>query len=185
MARRPRERREINLSPGARRIAGWVAAIALVAGIALGVRIVGGSGDGSPETAGSSSPPAVDALPITFGTSLDPATGLVATAARATEFRDGDAFVYSVADLPPPRTVSVEVERVSGGPAEVVQEPSVQAIAPDALAVAFSVPAAVLLEAFGPGEYRMRIYLTGEGSPAAEGTFVLVASLVPSPESSG
>lgn len=185
MARRPPERREINLSPGARRIAGWVAAVGLVAGIALGVRIVGGSGEGSPETGGSPSGQAVDALPITFGTSLDPATGLVATAARATEFRDGDSFVYSVADLPPPPRVYVEVERLSGGPAEVVQEPSAQTIAPDSLAVAFSVPAAVLLEAFGPGEYRMRIYRAGEDAPTAEGTFVLVASLVPSPGSSG
>ena len=185
MARRTRERREIHLSPSARRIAGWVAAVALVGGIALGVRIVGGSAEGSPETAGSNSQQAVDARPITFGTSLDPATGLVATAARATEFRDGDAFVYSVADLPPPPRVYVAVERLSGGPAGIVQEPSAQSIAPDSLAVAFSVPAAVLLDAFGPGEYRMRMYLAEDGLPAAEGTFVLVASLVPSPGSSG
>jgi len=183
MARRP-ERRELSLSPGARRMAGWVAAIALVAGIALGVRIVGGSGEGSPGTARSPSQPAADALPITFGTALDPATGLVATAERTTHFEDGDTFAYSVADMAPPSTVFVEVERVSGGPAEIVQEPSVQTIAPDALAIAFTVPAAVLLEAFGPGEYRMRIYLAGEAVPAAQGTFVLVGSLPASPAAS-
>lgn len=173
MARRPGER-EFQLSPGARRIAGWVAAIALVGGIALGVRIVGGSGDGSPAAAGSPSARAGDVRPITFGTSLDPATGLVASPARTSRFEDGDAFVYSVADVPPPTTVYVEVGRLVGGQAEIVQEQSVQTVAPDSLAIAFSVPAAVLLEAFGPGEYRMRIYLAGEAAPVAEGTFVLV-----------
>jgi hypothetical protein len=184
MARRPRERREFNLSPGARRVAGWVAAVAIVGGIALGVRIVGGSGEGSPEEAGSASAQAVGALPIIFGTSLDATTGVVAAATRAREFRDGDSFVYSVADLEPPPTVYVEVERLGGGPAEVVQEASAQTIAPDSPAVAFSVPAAALLEAFGPGEYRMRLYRPGESAPVAQGTFVLVASIAPSPGSS-
>jgi hypothetical protein len=180
MARRPGERGP-RLSPGMRRLAGWVAAIALIGGIALGVRFVGGSGDGSPGAAGAPTASAGDAQPITFGTGLDPATGLVAIPTRTTRFQDGETFVYSVADVPPPPTVFVEVERVGGGPAEVVQQPSVQTLAPDALAIAFSVPAAVLLEAFGPGEYRMRMYLAGEDVPVAEGTFVLVASLAPSP----
>jgi hypothetical protein len=175
MARRPGER-ELHLSPGARRIAGWVAAIAVVGGIALGVRIVGGSGDGSPAAPGSPSP-AGDIRPITFGTSLDPATGLVATPARTSRFEAGEPFVYSVADVPPPPSVYVGVERVDGGPAEVVQEPSVQTLAPESLAIAFSVPADVLLDAFGPGEYRMLIYLAGETVPVAEGTFVLVGTV--------
>ncbi|MEP7081758.1 MAG: hypothetical protein ABI841_02150 [Chloroflexota bacterium] len=176
MARRPGER-ELHLSPGARRIAGWVAAVALVGGIALGVRIVGGSGDGSPGAEGSPSAPAGDVAPITFGTALDPATGLVATPARTPRFEASDPFVYSVADVPPPSTVYVEVERMGGGPAEIVQEQSVQTLAPTSPAIAFSVPAAVLLEAFGPGEYRMRIYLAGDTAPLAEGTFVLVGSV--------
>ena len=180
MARRPGER-EFQLSPGARRIAGWVAAIAVVGGIALGVRIVGGSGDGSPAAPGSPSAPAADVRPITFGTSLDPATGLVATPARTTRFEEDEPFVYSVADVSPPSTVYVAVERVDGGPAEIVQEPSVQTLAPESLAIAFSVPAGVLLEAFGPGEYRMRIYLAGETVPVAEGTFVLVGTVAASP----
>lgn len=180
MARRPGER-QLHLSPGARRIAGWVAAIALVAGIALGVRIVGGSGDGSPAAPGSPSAPAADVRPITFGTALDPETGLVATPARTSRFEEADAFVYSVADVSPPPTVYVEVERVDGGPADIVQEPSMQTLAPDSLAIAFSVPAAVLLDAFGPGEYRMRIYLAGEAVPVAQGVFVLVGSVARSP----
>ena len=180
MARRPGER-EFNLSPRARRIAGWVAAMALVGGIALGVRLVGGSGDGSPAAEGSASAPAGNVAPITFGTTLDPATGLVAIPARTSRFEESDTFVYSVADVPPPTTVYVEVERVGGGPAEVVQEQSVQTLAPESPAIAFSVPAAVLLDAFGSGEYRMRIYLAGEPSPLAEGAFVLVGSVATSP----
>lgn len=184
MARRPEER-ELDLSPGARRIAGWVAAIALVAGIALGVRLVGGSGDGSPGAATTPSAAAADTRPITFGTALDPTTGLVATPSRTTRFADGETFAYSVADMPPPPTLYVEVERVGGGSAEVVQQPAAQSLAPDAVATAFSVPVSVLLEAFGPGEYRMRIYLAaGEELPAAEGAFVLVAG-VESPAPSG
>ncbi|MGZ8512253.1 MAG: hypothetical protein ACXWWL_02325 [Candidatus Limnocylindria bacterium] len=173
--------REFSLSPRARRVAGWIAAIGLVGGIALGVRIVGGSGDGSPGAAESPSAPAGDVAPITFGTALDPATGLVATPARTSRFEESDLFVYSVADVLPPTTVYVEVERYGGGPAEIVQEQSVQTLAPESLAIAFSVPAAVLLDAFGSGEYRMRIYLAGEPVPVAEGSFVLVGSVATSP----
>jgi hypothetical protein len=181
MARRPGGR-DLQLSSGARRLAGWVAAIALVAGIALGVRLVGGSGDGSPGAEGSPSTSSGDVAPITFGTALDPATGLVATPARTSRFEEGDTFAYSVSELPPPAEVYVEVERLGGDAMEVVQEPSVQTLGPDSVAIAFTVPAAVLLDAFGPGEFRMRIYLA-EGSrvPIGEGTFSLVASLAPTP----
>ena len=40
-------------------------------------------------------------------------------------------------------------------------------------AVAFTVPADVLLQAFGPGTYRMRIFADPEATPIAEGTFEL------------
>ena len=176
MARRPGDR-ELVLSPRARRIAGWVAAVVLVAGIALGVRLVGGSGDGSPGGVATPSGTASDALPITFGTSLDPGTGLVATASRTTRFEDDETFAYAVPGLvPPPATVYVEVERIGAGEVEVVQAPARQAVAPGASVTAFSVPAEALLESFGPGEYRMRIYLApSDELPAAEGTFSLVS----------
>lgn len=175
MARRPGDR-GLSLSPRARRIAGWVAAVVLVAGIAIGVRLVGGSGDGSPGGGATASASASEALPITFGTSLDPATGLVATASRTTRFADGETFAYAVPGLqPPPATVYVKVERIEEGEFEVVQPPAQQAIAAGAAVTAFSVPAAALLEAFGPGEYRMRVYLApSDQQPAAEGTFSLV-----------
>lgn len=177
MARRSGDR-QIDLSPRARRVVGWVAAAALVIGIALAVRVVGGAGDGVPTASPGGSAAAGGPLAIAFGTSLDPATGLVAPATRTTRFAAGDTFAYSVADMPPPATVSVEVERIAGGPLEVVQRPSRQVLG-DAAVVAFAVPADALLEDFGPGEYRMRIYAEGETTPAAEGVFELVAASSP------
>ncbi|MGI8930547.1 MAG: hypothetical protein ACR2F5_04485 [Candidatus Limnocylindria bacterium] len=175
MARRPGERTVV-VPPRARRIAGWVAAVALVGGIALGVRLIGGSGDGSPADAAPSGP-STEAAPITFGTLLDPATGLVANAAQTVRFAEGDSFAYSVAGVPPGASVNVEVERVSGGALEIVQPSSPQSLGPGAAAIAFTVPADRLIEAFGPGEYRMRIYFPGASKPAAEGTFGLVATV--------
>lgn len=175
MARRPGER-DFTLSPRARRMAGWVAAIAVVGGIAFGVRLVGGTGDGSPDAVATPSAAPSGARQIAFGTLLDPMTGLVATPSRTTRFADGETFAYSVADMVPPPVVYVEVERVTGNAVEVIQQPTAQTLGPGAVAVAFSVPAGVLLEAFGPGEYRMRIYLTAADElPTAEGSFVLLA----------
>ena len=182
MARRPDDRR-LYLPPNARRAAGWLAAIALVVGVAVAVRVVGGTGDGLP-TPSESEAGAGDALPITFGTQIDPATGLVATATETDRFAAGDTFAYSVAGAEPPASVSVEVSRLAGGPVEVVQAPSEQTLGTDAVAVAFAVPAAALLDEFGPGEYRMRIYVAGEDEPLAEGAFTLVAG-IPSAAPSG
>ncbi len=184
MARRPGER-ELNLSPRARRIAGWVAAVGLIIGIAVGVRLVGGSGDGSPGAVATGSAIPSDVPQITFGTALDPATGLVATPARTTRFAADETFAYSTADVAPQPTVFVEVERVTADGAEVVQPRAAQTLPAAALATAFEVPAAVLHDAFGPGEYRMRIYRTAaDERPAAEGVFVL-ESLPASPGTSG
>lgn len=178
MARRPDDRRRY-LPPNARRAAGWLAAIGLVVGIAVAVRVVGGSGDGVPSASGAASADA-ETLAIAFGTQLDAATGLVAAATETDRFAAGDTFAYSVAEMTPVPSVTVEVERIGGGPAEVVQPPSSQSLGPEAAAVAFTVPAAALLDAFGPGEYRMRIYVPEREEPAAEGDFTLVAD-PPSP----
>lgn len=185
MARRPGEG-DFTLSPRTRRIAGWVAAIGLVAATALAVRLIGGSGDGSPDALATPSVEAAASREITFGTTLDPVTGLVAIPSRTTRFEDGDTFAYSVADMPPQSTLYVEVERLGGETVEVVQPPSAQNLAPSALTIAFSVPVSVLLEAFGPGEYRMRIYLAADDAvPAAEGSFVLSPAGTAAPAPSG
>lgn len=183
MARRPGER-QLDLSPRARRIAGWVAAAGLVIGIAIGVRLVGGTGDGSPEGTSSASA-ATAGAEITFGTALDPGTGLVATTARTARFEADDTFAYSAADVAPQPTVFVEVERITTDGAEVVQARASQTLPAGAAATAFEVPAAVLLDAFGPGEYRMRIYRSAtDERAAAEGVFVLEA-VSASPGASG
>ena len=176
MARRPGDDDSLPLSPRARRIAGWVAAALLIGGIALAFRLLGGNGDGtevgpSPSGSGGAAIPGID-----FGTALDPATGQVAADAQTSRFADGDLFVYSV---PPagiiPDTIFVEVRRTGGGTVEPVQAPVGAQPLPDPTVIAFTVPAALLLADFGPGEYLMLIYADPAGDPIAEGSFELVA----------
>ena len=179
MARRPGDDDSLPLSPLARRYGGWLAAALLVAGIALAFRILGGNGDGTVVDSTPSGSAAVDGPAITFGTALDPATGGVASDAQQTRFADGDLFVYSV---PPagivPASVYVEVQRIGGGDGETVQAPVDAQPLPDPTVIAFTVPTADLLAAFGPGQYLMLIYADPAGEPIAEGTFELVAPLV-------
>lgn len=154
----------------------------LVAAIAAGVQLIG-SGEGLPAASGAASADAAAPREITFGTTLDSSTGLVAVETETSRFAATDTFAYSVAGMSPPAAVFVEVERTGGGEAgggeaSVVQEASEQRLGPGATAVAFSVPASALVEDFGPGTYRMRIY--HDGAIAAEGTFELVAAATPS-----
>lgn len=185
MARRPGGEGRFTLSRRQKLIAGWLAAIAVILLIAIVVRFLGGDGDGSPVVP-SPSASADSAAPaaITFGTSLDATSGEVPETARTNRFADGDTFAYSV---PPagalPATVYVEVERVGGGAAGIVQEADpdgVQSVPPGRLAIGFTVPAANLLAAFGPGEYVMRIHLDPAEAPIAAGSFVLVGEPTPS-----
>jgi hypothetical protein len=186
MAQRPNGEGRFTLSRRQRLIAGWLAAIAVILVIAIVVRFLGGDGDGSPvvpspsASDGQASPAA-----IVFGTSLDTTSGEVPDGARVTRFADGDTFAYSVpADGELPSTVYVEVERVGGGAAGVVQDAATEGIQPVPAgrpAIAFRVPAANLLEAFGPGEYVMRIHLDPAADPIAEGSFVLVGEPAASP----
>jgi hypothetical protein len=181
MARRPDGQDRFSLSPRARRIAGWLAALLLVLGLAAVVRFLGGNGDGTPLDAApsGSAGTASDAAAIMFGTAIDPATGQVAEAARADTFTAGETFAYSVepgAALADP--VYVEVRRTGGGQVGVAQEAVEGQKLPDPRAIAFTVPVDDLLEAFGPGEYLMLIYAAagGTGDPLAEGTFELVSA---------
>jgi hypothetical protein len=186
MARRPGDDDSLPLSPLARRYGGWLAAALLVAGIALAFRILGGNGDGTVVDPSPSGSVAAAGATITFGTRLDPATGEVASDARTTRFADGDLFAYSVAPSGTvPASVYVEVRRTGGGEAETAQAPVDAQPLPDPTVIAFTVPTADLLAAFGPGEYLMLIYADPAGDPIAEGTFELVALLVsPAPSSS-
>lgn len=184
MARRPGEDGSFSLGPRERRLLGWIAAIVLVIGIAIIVGLLGGNGDGTPVDPGQSASPSAGAvLPISFGTALDATTGEVAENARTERFAAGETFAYS-ARTPGavPAAIFVEVTRIGGGEAEVVQTATPdneQAITAGRPAIAFMVPVDALLEAWGPGEYRMRIFTEPGGEPLAEGTFSLVGAVVP------
>ena len=181
MARRPGEEGGFRLSPRDRRLLGWIAAAAVLVGIAIAVGVLGGNGDGAPVGATASTSPSAAAAggQIAFGTALDAATGEVAPDTRVARFAGGDTFAYSISPQGPlPGTVYVEVERIGGGPVEVVQsaaEEGMQPVPEGSPAVAFTVAASRLLEVFGPGEYRMRIFADPTAAPLAEGTFELVA----------
>jgi hypothetical protein len=173
MARRHGDEERFSLSPRARRIGGWLAALLIILAVAMGVRIFG-SADGA---AGPPDPSATDAADpsraIVFGTAIDWATGEVSEASRTARFADGDTFAYSVPPAgPPPETVYVEVRRGQGG--EVVQAPAAQPLPEGAAVIAFSVPAANLLRDFGEGTFEMRIYLEPQGAPFAVGSFELI-----------
>ncbi len=172
MARRPGPPGRPDLSPRARTIGGWVAALLLVLGVAGAVRFFGESGAG-----GIPGPGASDALgtplAITFGTVLTPAR-LIPVDARSTTFERGDTFAYAVEEGAPTDRIFVEISRTGGGTIETVQAPVSEQLVPEPPGpIAFSVPAANLLDAWGPGEYRMRIHLEADGPAVAEGSFVL------------
>ena len=178
MARRPGEDRRFSLSPRDRRIAGWLAAVAVFIVIAVVVGILGGNADGTPVAPGTSATASAStAAPIRFGTAMDAASGMVSAEAETNRFAAGDTFAYSVeAEGPVPATVYVGVVRTAGGAQEEVQSAAEadQGLPDGATAIAFAVPAANLLTDFGPGEYRMTIFTDPTAAPIAEGTFVLV-----------
>jgi hypothetical protein len=185
MARRPGEEGRFSLGPRERRLLGWIVALVLVIGIAVVVGVLGGNGDGTPVAPGqSASPGAGTALPITFGTAIDETTRDIPTDAQTSRFTVDDTFAYSV--RPPgelPAAIYVEVERTGGGPQEIVQTATPeneQPVTAGRPAIAFSVAASVLLDEFGPGDYRMRVFTEPGGDPLAEGTFALVEAIDPS-----
>lgn len=178
MARPPGARPGFDLSPGQRRIAGWLAAALLIAVVALLFRLLGGNGDGTvvnPSPSSSIGPgPA-----IRFGTALDAATGAVAETAETERFGEGDLFAYSLAVTGAvPAEVFVEVRRTGGGPIETVQDPIDAQVLPDPRIIAFSVAADALLAAFGPGRYEMLIYEDPTADPLGVGAFELVGVTV-------
>lgn len=184
MARRPGENGRFTLSPSERRLLGWVAAAVIVIGIAIVVGVLGGNGDGSPvDPDASTASGAASPVPIAFGTELDPTTWQVLAGSATDRFVEGDLFAYSVGPTATaPATVYVEVVRTGGDAEEVVQAATPdgdQPVPAGRPAIAFSVPATNLFAAFGPGAYRMRIFLDPAAEPFAEGTFTLVGDVGP------
>jgi hypothetical protein len=174
MARQPGTGGRLRLSPRARQLAGWLAALVIVLGIAGAVRILGESSDRGAVVPSPTSSSGTALLPIAFGTELT-RERVVPVGARTTTFERGMTFAYGVEGGAPADAIYVEVRRTDGGPSETVQEPVEAQPIPGAPAlIGFSVPAANLLDAWGPGAYLMRIYLDPGGEPIAEGAFVLV-----------
>jgi hypothetical protein len=174
MARPAGERPSVSLTPRARMFAGWLVAVLIVVLVAF---LVGRLGSGDAPGATSSAVPsgAAAAVGIAFGTALDPTTGEVAADARVDRFAPGDPFAWStVPTVPLGDEAYVEVVRIGGGPSETVQEPALHRLGPDARLIAFEVPADALFDAFGPGEYVMRVYDLPGGVLLAEGRFTLV-----------
>src|SRR4026209_1616294 len=95
MARRPGDGGRFRLSPRARQLAGWVAALLLVLGIAGAVRLLGESGDEGASVASPSGAGGAATLAISFGTELS-AERVVPVGARATSFGRADTFAYAV-----------------------------------------------------------------------------------------
>jgi hypothetical protein len=120
MARRRVQDRRLELSPRARRIGGWLAAIVIVLGIAGAVRLFGGNADGDAVLATPSPAPSTVLYAINFGTELGD-DRLVPPEAETNRFVPDDLFAYSVADAPAATSVYVGVRRITGGPAEIVQ----------------------------------------------------------------
>jgi hypothetical protein len=174
MARRPGQGGRFRLSPRARQLAGWVAALVIVLGIAGAVRLLGESADRGAVVPSPSGGDAVAILPIVFGTELTDER-VVPVSARTMTFERGATFAYAVDGGAPAQAVYVGVRRTDGGPVETVQEPVEPQTFPEGPElIGFTVPSDDLLNAWGPGVYLMRIYLEPDGEAIAEGSFVLV-----------
>ena len=162
--------------PRARTWLGWAAA---AAGVAVVAFFVGRAGSELGIVAPTPSPTPAP-LSISFGTALNAVSGQAIQATN--RFRAGDEFAYSVR-LPAAPGVSkilVEIVRLEGSTQTVAQRPSNQGIVATSRVIAFRVQAAVLLKAWGPGNYSMRMYLPGAKTPFATGSFTLVETPVPS-----
>jgi hypothetical protein len=152
-------------------IIGFVAVVVVVIAIAL---LVGGPSEDA-GTFASPTPSVDEAVPITFGTALDPATG--AAIGETSEFGPGQTFAYSAdPDGTIPTSVYVEVIRLGPGETETVQAPvEPQAVPEGSPLIAFEVSADALITAFGVGTFEMRIYRDPAEAPIARGRFTLVA----------
>ena len=159
--------------PQARMWLGWAAGIL---GVGVVVFLIGRAGSEAGLASPTPVPSAAGPLAIAFGKALDPASGEATD--RTERFRAGDPIAYSVrlAAAPGVGTILVEIVRREGEGETVVQEPSTQGIDASSRVIGFTfaVPTSDVLEAWGAGDYVMRIYLPGGADPTAAGRFTLV-----------
>jgi hypothetical protein len=149
---------------------GWVAVLGLLVFVAI---IVGRPGRDA-GTAAATGSPGPTLLPVAFGTAIDHDSGEAAD--LTTRFRAGEPFAYSV-HLPTAvgqTTVYVEVLRVTAEGLVQVQAPQAQKTLPDRPVIAYLVTTDGLIEAFGTGDFVLRVYLDPTGDPLAAGAFTVV-----------
>jgi hypothetical protein len=167
-------RRSARRSLGSASLLGWLASGAVLVGLAL---VIGGPAAEQGVRGGSPSPSHAAALPIQFGTALDPDTNRAIN--RTRRFRNGDPFAYSVTLGHRANTadIYVEIARLDEDSRVVVQERALQHILPELRTFAFRVRTDDLLAAWGAGSYEMRIFLESDDEqPLATGEFTLIAS---------
>lgn len=157
--------------PGARAWLGWVAA---AGGVVVVAFIAGRAGTEVGLPSATASPASSGPLAIIFGATLDPDSG---EALNPTDtFRAGDPFAYSVR-LPSAAAIDsmlLEVVRLEAAGEVTAQAPREVGIDATSQVISFSILVSDLLEAWGPGDYEMRMYLGSGTVPTAVGRFTLV-----------
>jgi hypothetical protein len=151
---------------------GWGVALIGLVGLAL---IVGRPSTDRGAAGGSPTPIPTSVSVISFGSALDEATRQITVAQEA--FQATDSFAWS-AELPDPSVtgeVLVQVLRIEPSGEVEVQAPSAQEVTPGSRLLGVALPAGRLFDAWGAGDYRMRIYAVADGPVVAEGRFSLVA----------
>ena len=135
--------------------------------------IVGGPGAAVEPTAKPSAK-ATGAVAITFGSALDEVSHRISDPQQ--EFRPGDTFAYSVELADPSETglVLVRVVRSTGSGEVEVQAKTPEGMDPGSRLLHVELPAARLYDAWGAGEYVMRVYAPADGPVIAEGRFTLL-----------
>ncbi len=158
-------------------VLGWVAVVGLVVAVAF---IVGRPGRDA-GTAAATGSPAPTTLPVVFGTAIDHDSGEATQ--RTAHFRPGEPFAYSVrlATDVGQQTVYVEVLRATAEGLLQVQAPRAQKTLAERPVIAYLVTTDGLIQAFGPGDFVLRIYLDPEAAPIAAGSFTVVPPAGPAP----
>jgi hypothetical protein len=156
---------------------GWIAVIGLVVVVAI---IVGRPGRDA-GTAAATGSPAPSLMPVIFGTAIDHDSGEATD--LTSHFRPGEPFAYSVR-LPAivgQDTVYVEVRRLTPEGQEQVQAPQAQKTLADRSVIAYLVTTDGLIEAFGTGDFVLRIFLDPAAPPIAAGSFTVVPAATTAP----
>ena len=150
---------------------GWGAAIVVLVGLAF---IVGGPGASEEGPTASPSATPASVVAIVFGSALDDVSHQVSDPQEA--FSSGDTFAYAVELADPSETglVLVQVLRRNESGEVEVQGKSPEGMTPGSRLLHVELPAARLYDAWGAGEYIMRIYAPADGPVIAEGSFTLV-----------